>query len=75
MVVVKSGTLTLYSGDDPSCHGTAYTAGKAFVDPGDGHVHIARNEGADPAEVWVTYLLPADALPRLDAADPGNCSF
>ncbi len=43
VVVLVKGSLTLYSGDDPTCTGRTYTAGQAFVDSGQGHVHIARN--------------------------------
>src|SRR4029453_12666105 len=45
LAVIKSGTLTLYDGDDPNCTPHSYSAGQAFVDQGGGHVHIARNEG------------------------------
>ena len=40
---IKSGTLTLYDGDDPDCTPHVYNAGSTFVDEGGGHVHIARN--------------------------------
>lgn len=73
VAAIASGELTLIDGDDPGCTGTTYTKGQAFVDPGQGHVHIGRNLGTETAEVWVTYLLPEGALPRIDAADPGNC--
>jgi quercetin dioxygenase-like cupin family protein len=75
LAVIKSGTLTLYDGDDPSCEPHAYNAGQAFVDRGGGHVHIARNEGTTPVEVSVTYLTPVGAGPRTDAPRPGNCEF
>lgn len=77
IALIKSGALTLYSGDDPACAGRTYTAGQAFIDSGQGHVHIARNESnTDTAEVWVTYLdVPPGASPRNDVPRPGNCSF
>jgi quercetin dioxygenase-like cupin family protein len=76
VVIVKSGSLTLYDGDDRSCTGTTYSAGQVFVDPGYGHVHFGRNEGATPTELVVTYLdVPVGAAPRTDAPDPGNCAF
>lgn len=82
LAIVKSGTLTLTgvregrqlesvrSGD--RCVTQTFSAGQSFVDAGHGHVHIARNLGTVPAEVWVTYtgVPPAGAF-RLDAADPG----
>jgi quercetin dioxygenase-like cupin family protein len=76
LVVIKSGTLTLYDGDDPNCTPHAFNAGSAFVDRGGGHAHIARNEGTTPVEVSVTYLLPVGAGPRTDVTPaPGNCPF
>ena len=74
-VIIKAGTLTFYDGDDRRCSPQAFSAGKAFVDRGGGHVHIGRNEGTVPVELSVAYLLPAGAATRTDAADPGNCSF
>jgi hypothetical protein len=86
VVIVKSGSLTLYDADDRRCTGTEYAAtpatpttpavGKVFVDEGRGHVHIGRNEGAKNAELYVTYLdVPVGAEPRIDAPRPGNCPF
>jgi quercetin dioxygenase-like cupin family protein len=77
VVLVKAGELTLYSGDDPSCTGRTYSAGQAFIDSGQGHVHIARNlSQGQNVELWVTYFdVPAGEPFRLDAPDPGNCSF
>ena len=34
LVIIKSGTMTFYRGDDPSCSPQVATAGDAFVDPG-----------------------------------------
>ena len=71
LVVVKSGTLTYVEGEG-DCASRTYTAGQAFVDPGQGQVHLARNTGTTTAELWVTYLdVPAGQSPRIDAADPG----
>jgi hypothetical protein len=76
LVVVKSGTFTLYDGDDPSCTPHVFSAGQAFVDRGGGHVHIGRNETAGIVELSVTYLLPVGAAPRTDVSSaPGNCPF
>ena len=44
-----------------------------FVDPGDGHIHILRNEGAIPAETVAVQLLPHGAGRRIDVPDPENC--
>jgi quercetin dioxygenase-like cupin family protein len=77
VVLVKSGELTLYSSEDPTCTGRTYAAGRAFIDSGQGHVHIARNLSATQnVELWVTYFdVPAGGPFRLDAANPGNCGF
>ena len=68
---------TFYSGDDPSCTPRTYTAGQAFVDSGQGHVHIARNlSETENVELWATYFdVPAGGGMRLDTPDPGNCTF
>ncbi len=77
LATIKSGTLTLYEGDDPNCTPHPYNQGSTFVDEGGGHVHIARNESTTTAvEVSVTYLTPVGAGPRTDVTPaPGNCQF
>ena len=77
IAVVKSGTLTIYDADDPSCTARAFDAGDTYIDPGYGHVHVGRNEGSVPLEIYVTYVdVPAGGGPvRIDAPDPGTCSF
>jgi hypothetical protein len=47
-----------------------------FVNPGGDHVHIIRNEDAVvEARTMVVQLILAGAARRIDAADPGNCTF
>jgi hypothetical protein len=76
IVLVKSGSFTLYDGDDSSCTGHAYGPGQGFVDRGYGHVHIGRNEGETNVELYVTFLdVPIGGAPRIDAASPENCPF
>jgi quercetin dioxygenase-like cupin family protein len=74
IVVVKSGALTLYSGDDPTCTPHLVAAGSGFVDDG-GDVHVVRNEGSVDAVVYVTSLVPHGAARRIDEPSPGNCPF
>jgi quercetin dioxygenase-like cupin family protein len=74
IVVVKSGALTLYRGDDPTCTPHVVAAGSGFVDDG-GDVHVVRNEGTVDAVVYVTSLVPQGAARRIDEPSPGNCSF
>lgn len=74
IVAIKSGSLTLYDGDDALCQPRTYTAGQVFVEEG-GHVHMARNEGSVGAEWYTTYIAPTGGATRLDAPAPGNCPF
>jgi quercetin dioxygenase-like cupin family protein len=74
-VVVKSGTLTLYDSADRACKPQRYSAGQGFVERRN-HVHLARNEGAKPVVVIVTYLgLKHGVNPDVPARSPGNCPF
>lgn len=75
VVSVKSGTATVYSGDDPYCTPVAYPAGTGFIDSGDGHVHMVRNEGSVELEVVAFQVIPAGADRRIDAPNPGYCPF
>ncbi len=77
VVLITSGTMTFYDGDDPTCAPRTYTAGQSFIDSGQGHVHIAFNESAsENLELWATYFdVPVGGLFRDDAAAPGNCAF
>jgi quercetin dioxygenase-like cupin family protein len=77
LVIVTKGTLTVYEGDDPSCTPHVYSANgtNAFVDIGGGDVHLVRNEGTEEARTIAVQLIPAGAPRRIDAPDPGTCSF
>ena len=77
-VIVTQGSVTAYDGDDPTCTPhlyTANTANNAFIDPGDGHVHIIRDESGAIAKTIAVQLIPAGADRRQDAPNPGNCPF
>ena len=74
LVVVKTGTMTLYDADDPTCTGKPHPAGTVFIEEG-GIVHIARNEGTVEATMVASSFLPAGGPGRVDAAAPGNCAF
>jgi quercetin dioxygenase-like cupin family protein len=77
-VTVTQGSVTAYDGDDPECAPHVYTANtpnNSFVDPGDGHVHIIRNETNAVAKTIAVQLVPAGAVRRVDAPAPGNCAF
>jgi len=75
VVVVKSGVATVYDGDDPTCTPEVYPAGTGFVDPGDGHVHMVRNEGAETLITQAFQIIPAGGTRRIDAPSPGTCPF
>ena len=78
-VIVTQGSVTAYDGDDPTCTPhvyTATTANNAFIDPGDGHVHIIRDESGAVAKTIAVQLIPAGATRRQDVTPaPGNCPF
>jgi len=73
LILVVAGTVTNYSGDDPSCTPHVYTKGDGFIDPGSGDVHMLRNETSAPAETIAVQLLPKAAVRRIDAAAPSGC--
>ena len=75
LITVKSGTITAYSAHDPTCSPTVYTTGDGFVDPGDGSVHLLRNEGAVPAETIAVQLVPDGGTRRIDQPAPDSCPF
>jgi len=75
LIIVTAGTVTAYEGDDAECKPHEYTQGMGFVDPGGDHVHVLRNEGTVEARTFAIQLVPAGALRRIDAADPGHCTF
>jgi len=76
---VKTGTLTVYEGDDPTCTAMSFPAGTGAVEAGSSsHLHFVRNETNSVAEAVVTYMVPVgttQAQLRSDRGNPGNCSF
>ena len=74
LVIVKSGTATVYMADDPTCSPEQVSAGSGFVDNGH-EVHVVRNEGAVDLVTVVASLVPAGATRRIDEPDPGHCPF
>jgi quercetin dioxygenase-like cupin family protein len=76
LVTVKSGTATFYEGDDPDCTPQVHPEGSGFVDRGDGHVHMVRNESDVDLVLITVQLFPADTRQRrIDVPDPENCKF
>jgi hypothetical protein len=76
---VRTGTLTVYEGDDPLCTATQFPAGTGAVEAGAStHMHMVRNETGSVAEAVVTYMVPVgtpQSQLRADRPDPGNCPF
>ena len=76
---VKTGTLTVYEGDDPSCAALVFPAGTGAVEAGSStHIHMVRNETSSVAEALVTYMVPVgtpQSQLRTDLPNPGNCPF
>ena len=67
--------MTLYQADAPSCTGETFTAGEVFVDPGQGNVHNARNEGGTGVQLYATYFdVPPGAGPAIPGTNPGTCT-
>jgi quercetin dioxygenase-like cupin family protein len=75
LIIVTVGEITAYDGDDPTCTPKRYRAGEGFVDDGDGHVHLLRNETSAPAETVAVQFLRQGATRRIGTPAPGNCGF
>jgi quercetin dioxygenase-like cupin family protein len=72
LVIVKSGTASLYLATDPACRPQVVPAGSGFVDQGQ-DVHVVRNEGSVDLVTVVVSLVPAGFERRIDAPSPGTC--
>ncbi len=74
-ITVRTGQLTFYELDDPTCTPKVVNAGQGYVDSG--HGHIARNESGAPATDISVILAPVGQPFRTDLsanANP-NCPF
>jgi quercetin dioxygenase-like cupin family protein len=68
IAVVKSGTLTRTLQD---CSVEVSPTGTSFVEPaGSRRVHVGRNLGTEPVELYVTYLVPEGSPLSVDADAP-----
>ena len=71
LVIVKSGTFTVYHADD--CSSNVYGPGDAFVEL-PSSIHVGRNETAEPVELGVVFFrVPIDGSPRIDQPQPTTC--
>jgi hypothetical protein len=75
LIIVTAGTVTVYEGHASECTPRTYTVGMGFVDEGGDHVHVIRNEGVVEARTITVQVIPAGAVRRVDAPDPGHCGF
>lgn len=73
LILVTAGEVTVYEGDDPTCTPTRYGAGQGFLDPGDGDVHLIRNETGAPAETVAVQFLPVGSTRRIDTPAAPDC--
>jgi quercetin dioxygenase-like cupin family protein len=55
LVAVAKGTLTVFEAHQGHCMRSTVKAGDAFVEDG-GHVHLARNQGGAPVQLYATFL-------------------
>ncbi|MEO7181308.1 MAG: hypothetical protein ABI141_10760 [Gemmatimonadaceae bacterium] len=74
LITVKTGAITFYEADDPTCSPVVHEAGTSFIEQG-GTVGQARNEGTVEATSAVTFFVPAGSPTRIDAAKPDNCEL
>jgi len=73
LVTVASGALSIINASD--CVHRVYAAGKAFIDPGQGNVHVGFNETDGETVAYATFLdVPAGQPATIPADDPG-CSL
>jgi quercetin dioxygenase-like cupin family protein len=73
LVAVASGTLSLFEAHHGACMKSSVGPGQAFVEDGH-HVHLARNDGTEPVQIYATFLAPTGTTEFLTpAADPGTC--
>jgi quercetin dioxygenase-like cupin family protein len=73
IVVVKTGTLTVYTAVGSKCQVTTYGAGQAFIER-PGEVDDVLNTSTTPYVLYVTFpRVPQGESPRTDELDPGTC--
>jgi quercetin dioxygenase-like cupin family protein len=73
IIVVKTGTLTVYRSLGSQCKATTYSAGDAFIER-PGEVDQVINTGTAPYVLFVTFpRVPQGDSARTDEPDPGDC--
>jgi len=75
IVVVKSGSLTVYQSLGSQCTSVTYGAGQAFIGR-PGEVDDIFNTGTVPFVLYVTFpRVPQGDSARIDEPNPGTCGF
>ena len=75
IVVVKQGSLTVYTSVGSQCQTTTYSAGQAFIER-PGEVDDVINTGTVPYVLFVTFpRVPQGDSARIDEPNPGACGF
>jgi quercetin dioxygenase-like cupin family protein len=73
IIVVQTGTLTVYRSLGSQCQRTTYSAGQAFIER-PGEVNNVINAGTVPYVLFVTFpRVPQGVSARTDEPDPGTC--
>ena len=73
IVVVKTGSLTVYGSIGSQCKIATYGAGQAFVER-PGELDNVLNTGTIPYVLFVTFpRVPQGESARIDEPDPGTC--
>jgi quercetin dioxygenase-like cupin family protein len=73
IIVVQTGTLTVYRSIGSQCQTSTYSAGQAFIER-PGEVDDVLNTGTAPYVLFVTFpRVPQGDSPRTDEPDPGTC--
>jgi quercetin dioxygenase-like cupin family protein len=72
IVAIVAGDVEVTNADD--CIPRTYTAGEAFIDPGQGNVHIATNASSgEPAKAYAVFFAVPDGEPATEHVAPGAC--
>lgn len=74
VIIITAGAVTEYESHcTPRVYGPGTALGPTLIDPGEGHVHVLRNEGSVPATGIAVQLLARNAPRRIDATPPDTC--
>jgi quercetin dioxygenase-like cupin family protein len=73
IIIVQTGTLTVYRSLGSQCHPTTYSAGQAFIER-PGEVDDVLNTSTVPDVLYVTFPRAAPGAPGESTAGPGHVS-